>query len=176
MNSLFKKTLIVGTLLVAAFQLQASLISLGDHPQGGDSNPNTETGLIEGISGEDLTFLYRYPTGEGDLDAFFTATDNLDGSADVSWDLTGSGFEVWALGVKSGNDFIHWYGVTADQRLTTTPQGVTAPAGINSVGHISFFGKITPDVDPIPDGGSTALLLGIALLGVQACRRMSVSK
>jgi hypothetical protein len=177
MNSLMIKTLAVSVSLAAtmAFQARADLEDLGDHPQGGNSNPDTELGLIEALSGEDLTFLYRYPTGEGTFDSYFTVSDNLDGTADVSWNLTGSGAEAWALGVKSGDDDIHWYGVHANERLISDPHPVSAPGGITSISHISFFGKLTgpgPDPDPVPDTGSTALLLGAALLGLQGYRRM----
>jgi hypothetical protein len=119
-----------------------------------------------GLTG--LEFLYRFPSGEGDFDAFFDVTDNGDGTADVQWNLTGSGKELWAIGVKSGDEHIHWYGISPDQRLDSLGvQVVTAPDNIDSISHISFFGKNAQ----VPDGGATAALLGLGLIGRAAIRR-----
>jgi hypothetical protein len=155
---------------VGAFQAHANLVSLGDHPGGSNSNPDTQEGLIEGILGEDLDFLYRFPSGEGDFDAFFDVTDNGDGTADVEWDLTGSGKELWAVGVKAGPDFIHWYSVTEDQRLVSGGvQVVTAPDNIDSISHLSFFGKAVGS--PVPDATATLALMGLSVAGLQLVRR-----
>jgi hypothetical protein len=141
----------------------------GDGPQGANSNPDTEVIQANNFFGGLHEFLYRFPTGEGDYDAYFTVVDNGDGSADVEWDLTGSGKELWAVGVKSADDFIHWYSVTDDQHVASGGvQVVTAPANIDSISHISFFDKVQ---NGIPDTGSSLSLLGLGLFGLGALRR-----
>jgi hypothetical protein len=139
------KKLLILTAMLAAFATRsaANLVDEGDGPQGPNSSPSTETTQANNFFGDVFEFLYRFPTGEGDYDTYFTITDNGDGSADVEWDLTGSGKELGAVGVKSGSDFIHWYSVTPDQRLASGGvQVVTAPDNIDSISHISFLPMI----------------------------------
>jgi hypothetical protein len=162
------------------FQVRADLISAGEGPQGGNSDPGTETGLANDFFNDTFEFLYRFPSGEWDFDSYITVTDNGDGTADIEWDMTGSGKELWVVGVKSGSDLIHWYETTVDQRITdgAGTQTVSAPNEIDSISHISFFGKDFTPTDPpddpptnVPDGGATLLLLSLAFPGLALFRR-----
>lgn len=170
----------IALLMAASVATQAHLISEGETPQGGNSNPETEVGIAEGVVGVDLEFLYRFPTGEGDFDSYFTVVDNDDGTADVSWDLTGSGKELWAVGVKSGSKSINWYSVSEDQKLTSGGIDVvsapTNPANgkmYDSISHISFFGRDFQETPPpqLPDSGTTTAMLGLGLLCLGAVGR-----
>jgi hypothetical protein len=100
-------------------------------------------------------------------------TDDL--SVDLSWDLTGTGFQLWDVLLKSGQVVTNYF-VTADQLLTdgagtqtaiSTNEGTGQGRGIS---HISFFGKAGNGTS-VPEGGATAALLGLALAGMALIKR-----
>jgi hypothetical protein len=92
---------------------------------------------------------------------------------DVSWNLTGSGFTMDGMLIKSGNVqgqgmLYRFYGVTPDQAI----QGsgiVTFDNPMKDISHITFFGS--PGGGQVPDGGTTVMLLGAALCVLGRTRR-----
>src|SRR5690606_5678929 len=127
--------LLVGAGLVA----KANLIDPSSHvgaDRPANSNPNTEVALIEATLGlSDLIFLAKVDAQDPDEDplgllagGFITVTDLVgddDDSANVSWDLTGTGYEMLAVFVKGGQGDTR-YRVSLDQLLASdSPQAAT---------------------------------------------------
>jgi hypothetical protein len=111
--------------------------------------------------------------GAINISQYVTVTFSADGqSADVSWNLTGSGFLMCGILIKDGtvnqpNQLYGFYGVTADQELIGS--GTVSFADFDrQISHISFFGHPGGQV---PDGGTTVMLLGAALGSLGMARR-----
>jgi hypothetical protein len=168
-----KKFVLTFLMLGLAAAAQASLLGPTQVAQGGNSNPDTEAGIVAGVVGHPVTFLGRLPTEDGE-DPFgfiadgkisWTGIDNDDDpSSSVAWNLTGTGWQLDAVAVKAGSNFLNVYTVDDLQKLTSGGwQDILAPEG-KGISHVSFFGSTAA----VPEGGTTALLLGssFALLGL----------
>lgn len=135
-------------------------------------------------TGVELLFKVEYNDGvlsgtEGSLGANFTMVHPLSGDvkeASISWDLTGSGYELYGVAWKDGRfaqgygggekQGFYWSAVSVDQRIEGDPDTIsTSPAFVGAVSHISFYGKA------VPDGGATLFLLGAGLTALGAARR-----
>ena len=91
---------------------------------------------------------------------------------EISWNLTGSGFTMDGMLIKSGNVqgqgmLYRFYGVSADETLIGSGT-VTFDNPVKNISHISFFGSPGGQV---PDGGTTVMLLGAALGSLGMARR-----
>ena len=91
----------------------------------------------------------------------------------ISWNLTGSGFTLDGLLIKSGNVqgqgmLYRFYGVSADETLIGSGT-VTLDNPVKDISHITFFGS--PGGVVVPDGGATVMLLGAALGALGLARR-----
>jgi hypothetical protein len=91
----------------------------------------------------------------------------------VEWNLTGSGFTLDGLLVKDGNVqgsgmLYRFYGVSADETLIGKGT-VTFDDPVKNISHITFFGS--PGGNGVPDGGTTVMLLGVALAALGMARR-----
>lgn len=131
-------------------------------------DPESEADWIEGETGaSDLVYLWKTDATDGAVGpgGFSVSLNDPDaGTAQVSWDLTGSGFELYYILLKDGNvdgKFLYsLYGVSEDQRiLSGGKQTVDFGDYEKAISHISFFGKPGTSV-PEP---SLILLLGIGL-------------
>jgi hypothetical protein len=92
---------------------------------------------------------------------------------EISWNLTGSGFTLDGLLIKDGNVqglgmLYRFYGVSADEALIGGGT-VTFDDPVRGISHISFFGS--PGGNGVPDGGTTVMLLGVALGALGMARR-----
>ena len=135
-------------------------------------------------TGVELLFKAEYNDGvlsatEGPAAAYITIVHPLAGDvkeASISWDLTGSGYELYGVAWKDGRfaqgygggekQGFYWSAVSADQRIDGDPETIsTSPAFVGAVSHISFYGKA------VPDGGTTLLLLGAGLTALGTARR-----
>lgn len=88
---------------------------------------------------------------------------------EFSWDLTGSGYQLYVVLSKqaNGDDSTQIYTVNDGKRVAGTGK-IYSPKD-NGWSHISFFGKkVTHDA---PDSGTTLILLGTALAGLGFLRR-----
>jgi hypothetical protein len=109
---------------------------------------------------------------EGTFGQYFTINMVSGNSWDISWDLTGSGFQLDGVLIKDGvagpnNHLYRFYGVSADEVLVGSGT-VTFDDPVKNISHISFFGSPSGQV---PDGGTTVMLLGAALSSLGMARR-----
>lgn len=156
----------------------------GNLAAGNDSVAAMQTNL--GIS--PLTLLFKIDFGDpekdppklhelsGDYGAYFSVTginfDDPDSTATVSWNLTGSGFELVGIVWKAGNGYL-WSGIHADQYLIGGPHELsTAKIDLTKnpkdLSHISFYGRRGVTV---PDSGASIGLLMIGLAALALARR-----
>jgi hypothetical protein len=147
---------------------------------GPDSEANMSTLLGTSV---DLLFKAEYDDGvlggtEGSFGSYFTITLIDESHATLSWNLTGSGVELLGVAWKDGNlagqpgtaGAFLWSAVSADQRIIGGPDNVASvPVFNGAISHISFYGRET--TSRVPEGGSTAILLGLAMLGFGGVRR-----
>jgi hypothetical protein len=114
--------------------------------------------------------------GAINISTYVTVTELSGNSWQISWNLTGSGFTLDGLLVKSGNVqgqgmLYRFYGVSADE--TAIGSGtVTLNNPVKDISHITFFGS---PGGAVPDGGTTVMLLGAALGALGIARRFIMS-
>lgn len=180
MKKLFKKVsvLLIGSLLVTV--ANASLIGPDQIDSTGGSPSGEITDILNSNSslsspGNPLTYLAKVGGGGGWDGSAPYGDDKFDytpfvatkpATAQVAWDLTGTGWELWAVVVKTGSKYLNLYTVSATnvdyQRITNGAgtETVEAPDNKDSISHISFFGRRSTSV---PESGSTLILLGLGL-------------
>lgn len=174
-KTLASSFLAMGMLFLGIQASQATVINLGSL-DGVGGNPGDEIDAIKGEFYDDeycLEFLAKFGEDgeiEGDFADFFTV--DFDGaSATVSWDLTGTGYLLKNIAVKSA-DNLNVYEVAPDQGLADSTvvqsDSFNAKGVQQDISHISFFG--CPG-ESVPDGGATIALLGLAVLGLTFGRR-----
>jgi hypothetical protein len=168
-------------LAAATVSSQAHLINPVDFSTDGPIGSwSDELEYLEGILGESLIYLAKYEAGNGfETEAAPLGAGQFDvqlfgASGFVKWDLTGTGYELAYVLVKSGQSAYRLYGVDDEQVLKSG--GALGPVfeafdgnGNQDVSHLTFFGSST--VPRLPDSGVTVLLLGAGLLGLGMLRR-----
>jgi hypothetical protein len=175
-------------MLAAAASAQAHLIDLGYLLASGvNPTPAQETAWINSVfPSPTLSYLDKWTPPTDAWDTSFHSGGVLDGvynadlSATLTWDLAGSGFGLYYVLVRDGNnqankDVYHVYQVSIDQHIEdVTGQAVVyfdqnlPGVGYKGISSVSWFGASAS----VPDGGATVALLGFALLGISSLRRM----
>ena len=183
--SMFKKLLTgLSLLAVLAGGARADLVDLGvfvlpsalGNPADEAAWIETELGLVPGS----LDYLYKTDSADGALDESYFNVEAGNPTAEVSWDLTGTGYELNYVLAKDGRGtyqdvtgfLYHLYGVTDWQYVigdsSNLDGGVIEIDGEKEISHISFFGGSGTTV---PDGGTTAVLLGLSLVAISFVAR-----
>jgi hypothetical protein len=173
--------------LMAASPAQADLIPFDNGNSGYYlfasplGSPSDEAAWIASVTGADVTYLNKFNYGStGGFDntgAVGSASFDPGGSAKgtektISWNLTGTGYEASYVLIKNGTVGGHLYRlymVTDDQAISgsgTVTFGPIYPS--KQISHVGWFGS---GATSVPDGGTTLLLLGSALVGLGALRR-----
>lgn len=187
------KTIRLGLLILvacAATSAKANLIEYDTYFSGVLGNPSAENNWAEGVTGVDpLSYLAKYDTDEGNWENGAVSNSYFDLSvygdtAKVGWDLTGTGFLLRYVLIKSGmatnprdkTERGHLYSlfeVTEDQYTASgSMQDLYfgwAPDYVidKGISHVTFLGTQATSV-PEP---SALLLFSAGLLGVAALRR-----
>lgn len=140
-------------------------------------DPDAELAFVQEETGDPtLQFLAKKnedgSPDEGDLaDEFMVSFMGI--SADVSWDLTGTGFAMgWILikdGAIEGDHLYGLWGVTDDQAIIGGGE-VGFVDQERDVSHVSFFGFPGVNGEEVPEP-SILLVLGAGLLGLGIRRR-----
>jgi hypothetical protein len=191
MNKLIKRVTFVLTITVAmassVIRTNASVIDLGERNLADRLHSiNAAMAYIEtdqGLPLGTLTFLNSF-----DADAGFENNGAVDSShfgatlvngginANISWDLSTSGFQLSYVLLKDGSnkehttDFLyHLYGVTPDEVFNSKGDQFVTINGVRLVTYIAFFG--VPGSPSVPEGGTTLVLLGSALGAIEVFRR-----
>jgi len=184
-NMLKLKVWMVAAVAWAGLALQANAHLIdpdGNLYVGSNDNDAIMSGLLG--TGVQLLFKAEYNDGvlsatEGPAAGYITIVHPLLGDvnqASISWDLAGSGYELYGVAWKdgtlvapygtSGDKGFYWSAVSDDQRVEGAPETIsTSPAFSGAISHISFYGK------SVPDGGATLVLLGAGLTALGTARR-----
>jgi protein with PEP-CTERM/exosortase system signal len=115
--------------------------------------------------------------GAINISTYVTVTALSGNTWQISWNLTGSGFTLDGVLIKTGNvkPFGHGYkffGVSADETLIGSGTVASFKNPVKDISHITFFGSPGGQV---PDGGTTVMLLGAALGALGMARRFLMS-
>lgn len=138
---------------------------------GGDSPQHTLEVVQARFNQPDLfNCIDRVDGGQNFVGDGFVVTFNNDNSATITWaNLSDIFFGVYVKGGSNGGNF---YTVTSDE-LSSGSSTVFAANNKNGrparISHIDFF--CLPGATTVPDGGTTAMLLGTALTGLGLARR-----
>ena len=146
-----------------ALTAQASLVDLGygSPTSTGGIDPVSEQAYLASLGYTGLTYLDKWTRDPAGWDQAFhdttvlTAVSTGTGTANVGWDLTGTGWLMGLVTLKDGQDGgnkgrYHIYGITADETLMSgSLQGVSYidPSGDpKNISHVTFWGVRDPGV------------------------------
>jgi VPDSG-CTERM motif len=95
-------------------------------------------------------------------------------AADISWNLTGSGFDLLAVYVFGGSNGANLYKVADAAQMLVGSATVHTPLTGGSgkyatISHILFLG--TPGGATVPEGGSAVALLALSVAALAIVRR-----
>jgi len=188
MNKALSKTLLTTALAFGlAAQINAHLVTPDGNLQVGyNDTQNTMDGLV----GFDVNELWKWEKAEDGQPAnplsgngFNIVFDADKLKATLSWDITGSGSQLYAVAWKDGvladtsvsNLGFYWSMVTESQRLVSDGDTLSLTVDLSpgfknetAWSHIAFYG--TPGRS-VADGGTTLALIGIAITGLGFLRR-----
>ena len=155
-------------------QAQATLINA----TGIDEPNNDSEAYFFGLTDEVMTMIDKDefvnpPVGTVDIESYLRVTITIaedPGQADISWDLTDSGWQARYVAVKNGDSAhtgVKWvrYEVAGDQRIMGSGTVSTALDGNGAISHISLYAT------SIPDPAAVFLLGSACLIGFAATRR-----
>jgi hypothetical protein len=172
-GTLTRRLCLFAAIAVASIGTASANLSLLDTIDiGSQSTDNIIAATTPLLGGSNLTNLLRLDEGElAPSGSFFTITYGVGNTtADVSWDLTGSGFNLLGIYVFGGNLGANLYQVTDLQQMISGMATINAPVAGNSgqfagISHIVFLG--TPTAIPEPSVAGLILTGLGALLGAQ---------
>lgn len=183
---------ILTVLLLAAGAANAHLIHLEafvlSKPLGSPSSEALVIATREGLGAGTLAYLNKLEFDDGwdgsgvadaswfdvDFTVFKDDDDDDPVGGEVEWNLTGSGYQLSYMLLKSGKASYNLYGVSDDQILRNTGPAAEYFDNNNvkfAISHVSFYGQMTPSTTSVPDGGFTLALLGIGIAGIGLLKR-----
>lgn len=140
---------------------------------------------MDALVGFDVNELWKWEDGDALSGSGFNVVFSQDKlTATLSWDLTGTGVQVYAVAWKDGtlidthseNLGFYWSAVTESQRVVSDGDILKLTVDLSpdfknptAWSHIAFYGA--PGSTSVPDGGVTLALLGAAMAGLGFLRR-----
>jgi hypothetical protein len=187
MNKL--KYLAAVLIAVAGMGLQQAQAHLGTGQQfsanlsgGGEAEASYLSG--HGYTDECCQFLGKqedtgvFTNGAIDISQYVTITHTTGSTWHVEWNLNGSGFTLCGVLIKDGTSGIHgesiysFFAMEGNEGLVGSGDvSFTGEFAGRGISHLSFFGC----EGGVPDGGTTVMLLGVALSGLGFMRRYLTS-
>src|SRR5687768_3992448 len=179
-----KKSLVLAMVAFTSLVLQANAHLITPGGTLVYNGPDSEATMSDHLNTDViLLFKQEYDDGirggsEGSYGSYFTITLTDESHATIRWNLAGAGIELLGVAWKDGNvagqpgtgDAYLWSAVSDDQSIVGGPDQIaTIPIFNGAFSHISFYGRET--TRQVPEGGSTAIMLGLALLGFGGLRR-----
>lgn len=176
-------TILLGTALAVAATANATMLPVTNNGDGTDDNFNDITGggnqnttILGWLQGEILSYNNHVPGA-----SLPDPTENL-----TKWEI-GSNDPIPTIDVVAGDYVVLHYGVgtggtpgsggglvalyfDADQSFTPNANG-SGPNGFGGLSFIDLWDHVPSHTPGVPDGGTTAMLLGGALAGLGMIRR-----
>ena len=151
---------------------RASVIDLGEVDLANNGDATELQGFIDAGGDSDAVICFKSDipgstTGGGSI----TFSVNADDTLHVEWDMTGTtnGEVVCGFATKDGKgNLVHYYAVTSPDQVMGSADLIVPGNGADSLSHLTVF--CCPG-GSVPDGGTTVMLLGMALGGLGAARR-----
>ena len=167
-----------------ALPAQASVIDLGERslaaPIAGKNAAAAYIEMDQGLAAGFLTYLNKFDADDGfsndgavDDSHFGGAIIDNETNATVSWDLSGTGFQLSYVFLKDGREspggpyLYHLYGVTPDEAFNSLGDQLVTIDGIRRISYVAFYGS-----NAVPEGGTTLALLGMAFGVTLLSRRL----
>jgi hypothetical protein len=163
---------LIGLLCAGFSSARAAVIDLGevDLPNNGDQ---TELDGFVALGGDaDSVICFKDDmSGQTTFGGMITISVNADDTLHVEWDMTGStnGEVICGFLTKDGKgNFVHYYQITSPDQVMGSADFEVPGNGADSLSHLTVF--CCPGT-AVPDGGTTVMLLGLAMSGLGVARR-----
>ena len=186
MTKLAIPVIIVLAIASSVLQAHASIIDLGEKDLAarlqGVNAALTYIETDQGLPPGTLAYLNSFDADLGfvnngavDSSRFDVSLVDNEVNANISWDLSTSGFQLSYVFLKDGRNstsgpyLYHLYGVTPDEVFDSRGDQFVTINGVRYITYVSFFG--VPGNPSVPEGGATVVLLGFALGAVELVRR-----
>ena len=149
---------------------RANVIDLGQKDVKNNGDATELAAFIDAGGDPDATLCFKGDTpGPTDFGGSITFSVNADDTLHVEWDMTGTGQVVCGFLTKDGDaNLVHLYSVTGADQTMGSANLIVPGNGADSLSHLTVF--CCPGT-AVPDGGTTVMLLGLALSGLGAARR-----
>ena len=152
---------------------RASVIDLGEVDLADNGDATELQGFKDAGGDSDAVLCFKSDTpGSTTFGGSITFSVNADNTLHVEWDMTGStnGEVVCGFLTKDGKgNLVHIYSVTAPDQVIGSADLIVPGNGAKALSHLDVF--CCPGGMQVPDGGTTVMLLGMALSGLGAARR-----
>jgi len=151
---------------------RANVIDLGEVELPNNGDQTELDGFVDLGGDADSVICFKDKvSGETTFGGMITISVNADDTLHVEWDMTGStnGEVICGFLTKDGKgNFVHYYQITSPDQVMGSADFEVPGNGADSLSHLTVF--CCPGTS-VPDGGTTVMLLGLALSGLGAARR-----
>ena len=155
---------------------RAAVIDLGEVDLDNNGDATELQGFIDAGGDADAQICFKSDvSGETGYmghnpGGFITISVNADNTLHVAWDMTGSDGVVCGFATKDGKgNLVHYYSVTSPDQVVGSADLEVPGNGARALSHLTVF--CCPGEHQVPDGGTTVILLGMALSGLGVARR-----
>ena len=150
---------------------RANVIDLGEVDLANNGDDTELQGFYDAGGDPDAVLCFKSVTpGPTDSGGSINFSVNADNTLHVSWDMTGTGHVVCGFLTKDGKgNLVHYYSVTSPDQVVGSADLIVPGNGAKALSHLDVF--CCEGSTQVPDGGTTVILLGMALSGLGVARR-----